>query len=112
MNTIKINAEVADQTPEEFKNLEQGTYKLTKTENFRAGFVYSGDTVTGPLEIVEIIGKPGVKVLNANMRGPRDTAYIRTSPIVKVVDKTENTVTFETEGGVYKLEKVDASVNS
>jgi hypothetical protein len=30
--------------------------------------------------------------------------YIRTSPVVKVVDVTETSVTFTTEGGVYLLE--------
>lgn len=37
-------------------------------------------------------------------RGMSDV--IRTSPIVKIVDFTETTTTFETEGGVYKLEKL------
>lgn len=32
--------------------------------------------------------------------------YLRTSPIVKIVDATENSVTFETAGGVYKLERI------
>jgi len=31
--------------------------------------------------------------------------YMRTSPIVKIVDFDENSTTFETEGGIYKLEK-------
>lgn len=31
--------------------------------------------------------------------------FLRTSPIVKIVDFDENSTTFETEGGIYKLEK-------
>lgn len=31
---------------------------------------------------------------------------IRTSPVVKIVNTTENSTTFETQGGVYKLEKL------
>lgn len=31
--------------------------------------------------------------------------YLRTSPIVKIVDFDENSTTFETEGGIYRLEK-------
>lgn len=32
--------------------------------------------------------------------------YLRTSPIVKIVDQNEISTTFETEGGVYLLEKI------
>lgn len=35
----------------------------------------------------------------------RGFGYTRTSPIVKIVDYDENSTTFETEGGVYRLEK-------
>lgn len=41
-----------------------------------------------------------------SVSGPGMYSYIRTSPIVKIVDATENSTTFETEGGVYKLERV------
>jgi hypothetical protein len=109
-NKIRIAEEIADQVPEVFKELEQGTYKLTKTENFREGFIYAGDTVTGDLEIVNVYGldKPGVKVNNNNYHGGNDNRYIRTSPIVEVLDVSQTTITFQTEGGVYKLEKLDS----
>lgn len=105
MNTIKVNEEVLDQLPEEFKNLPDVTYTLTKTENFRPGYVYEGDTVRGPAEIVKIVGKPGVKVWNDKAERISDLTYIRTSPIVKILDKTDTSIIFQTEGGIYKLEK-------
>ena len=104
MKTIQINKEVLDLVPNEFRNLSADVdYRLTKTESFRDGYVYEGDTVVGPLSIVNVLGKPGVKVLSNNPT--RDITYLRTSPIVEVVDVTDTTVTFRTEGGIYKLEK-------
>lgn len=103
METIKIDETVQHLVFEEFKNLPDVDYKLTKVKNFRIGFVFSGDTVTGPLRIVNVTDLPGVRV-DSN-RG-FDITYIRTSPIVAVVDVTLTTLTFETEGGVYKLERV------
>jgi hypothetical protein len=104
MKTIEINKEVLDLVPSEFRNLPADVdYRLTKTESFRDGYVYEGDTVVGPLSIVNVLGKPGVKVLSNNPT--RDITYLRTSPIVEVVDVTDTTITFKTEGGVYKLER-------
>lgn len=104
---IDIHEEVLEQTPEVFKTLlKEDVFKLTKTEDFRNGFVLSGDTVTGPLSIVNVLSKPGVKVFNEYDRSDLAPTYIRTSPIVEVLDVTDTTVTFKTEGGIYKLEKV------
>jgi hypothetical protein len=104
---IDIAEDVEQLVPEAFKTLaKKKYYKLTKIEDFRFGFVLSGDSVTGPLSIVEVIGKPGVKVINKNYGGGDfEMSYIRTSPIVKVVDVTDSSVTFHTEGGIYKLEE-------
>jgi hypothetical protein len=104
--TIYIAEEVVDNTPKEFLNLpDDATYKLTKTmSKYEGGFVGPGDTITGDLQIVNVasLGLPGVKI--SGHRGFTD--YIRTSPIVKVLDATETQITFETEGGVYMLEKL------
>lgn len=104
-----IEETVLDAVPEEFKNLDsKACYKLVKTGSKRPNwFVAEGDTVTGDLQIVNVLGKlgPGVRV----SQGFND--YIRTSPIVKV-DKTLSDDTgvieiqFETEGGFYTLRKV------
>jgi hypothetical protein len=101
-----IEESVKDLVPNEIKNLEDGNYTLTKTETSRYGFVGVGDTVTGLVEIVERDNKPCVKVWNKDYNGrDRDASYIRTSPIVEVLDTTATSVVFRTEGGVYKLEK-------
>lgn len=82
-------------------------FKLTKIgskrENSRVGV---GQFETGNFELITI---PESK------HGPEGTAlciygfgfdYLRTSPIVKIVDQDEKSTTFETEGGIYKLEKL------
>ena len=35
----------------------------------------------------------------------RGFSFLRTSPIVAIVDQDEDSTTFETEGGIYKIEK-------
>ena len=105
MKTIEIDEDVLALTPKEFKDLPEGNYKLTKTENTRPnGMVYAGDSVIGPAEVVNVIGLPGIKVYN-HLGPTRDLTYLRTSPIVEVLDSTDTTITFRTEGGVYKLER-------
>jgi hypothetical protein len=104
MKTIKIADTVKNLVPNEFKDLpDDADYRLTKVESSRPGsMVYEGDTISGSLEIVDVKekGKPGVRVT-------RFHRYIRTSPIVEVLDKTDTVITFKTEGGVYKLERLD-----
>lgn len=106
MKAIEIDPNVLALVPKEFLNLpDYSDYRLTKTESFRDGYVYRGDTVEGPLSIVDVLGKPGVKVANGFFRG--NPAYIRTSPIIRVLDVTLDTIIFCTEGGIYKLERQD-----
>ena len=103
---IKVAKTVEDQTPEEFKKLlSDEVYRLTKTKSSRpCSMVYAGDTVVGEIEIVDVKGTnlPGLRI-----QGHHYTNYLRTSPIVKVIDTTENSITFITEGGEYLLEKVN-----
>lgn len=107
-HTIEIDKKVLDKVLVEFRLLPKGRYKLTKTHSNRNGEVFVGDSVTGPLSIVNVIGKPGVKVFNDNYGGGDfELSYIRTSPVVEVLDATEAALTFRTEGGIYKLEKAD-----
>lgn len=96
-----MNETVKNITPKELSSLpEDAEYRLTKIFSSRVGQIDVGDSVSGHLSIVEVIGKPGVLV----SRGFRDT--IRTSPVVSIVEVKDNAVTFETEGGVYRLEKL------
>ena len=101
MKTIDIDETVLSITPQEFKNLPDVRYRLTKTESFREGWVNTGSTQSGDLSIVSVQGCPAARILGNGVSG-----YIRTSPIVKVVDQTDTSLTFHTEGGVYLLERV------
>lgn len=90
--------------PPEFHELDfDATYTLTKIGSKRPNiFVSEGDHIVGSLEVVQVptTDKAGIKV-----QGHVPWAYMRTSPVLSVVDATENSLTFETEGGVYRLEK-------
>ena len=110
MNTfIPISELVIDKVPSEFLALESSNYyTLTKTESSRPNiFVSPGDSVSGDLRIVAIltgedetkeIYSPGIRV-----QGSTPWNYLRTSPIVSVLDTTARSITFRTEGGVYLL---------
>jgi len=84
-----------------FENSED-EFNLTKVEsNGRASFISTGQGVRGSFYIKDFEdGTYGIKVHG------RGFDFIRTSPVVKVVDETETSVVFQTMGGVYKLEKV------
>lgn len=100
-----INKNVEHMVPEAFKSLPEGRYRLTKVENTRdCARVFVGNTVVGSPSIVEVFGLPAVKVWDDSLINDR---YIRTSPIVEVVDTTDTTVTFKTEGGTYRLERME-----
>ena len=87
-----------------FENSET-EFKLTKLGSKRASMVGVGQFETGDFYLVEIPesshGPEGfaVEIIGYGLH------YLRTSPIVKIVDQNETSTTFETEGGFYKLEK-------
>lgn len=86
--------------PKELEALKGKTGTLVKTEAFdHRGMVIEGDAVTGEISFVEVLDGFGVRV-----QGDRYYDYIRTSPVVKILDATERGATFQTQGGVYKLE--------
>lgn len=101
MNKVDILEELANIVPDTFKNLDADKqYRLTKTGSKRANWsVMDGDSVRGDLYIVPVLESYGIRV-----HGNGFTDYIRTSPVVKIVDATESVINFETEGGYYKLE--------
>lgn len=106
MKTIRIAEEVADLVPEVFKNLPKDSlYTLKKVEtNGLSSMVFPGDRVTGDLRIVEVLDKFGVLV-DSGERSDLCLGYIRTSPVVEILDTTDTVITFRTQGGVYKLER-------
>lgn len=99
-----MDKEYLKKLPNEFKAFTShtGEYKLTKEQGKpgKATGVYPGMHVTGDLLIVDVQGNPSVMVMQTYHR------YIRTSPIVKVIEVDGNSMTFETEGGIYLLEKI------
>lgn len=106
MKTVNVEETVKNITPPVLANLpDDAEYRLTKIYSSRTGYIDVGDSVTGHLSIVEVedLGKPGVLV----NRGFRDR--IRTSPIVSIVKVEDNTIDFQTEGGVYRLEKLPSA---
>jgi hypothetical protein len=112
MKTIRIANEVLDLVPEVFKNLPADSlYKLAKMEtNGRLSMVFPGDYALGDLRIVDLDGKYGVLV-DSGERSDLALGYIRTSPVKEVLDNTDTTITFRTNGGVYKLERItDTSI--
>jgi hypothetical protein len=90
---------------ERFTKLEDQEFKLTKIGSKRDSYVGVGQYEVGDFSLMEYPAtKDQPEAVGAFITG-RGFNYLRTSPIVKIVDQDENSTTFETEGGVYKLEK-------
>jgi hypothetical protein len=102
MMKITVADTVKEKTPQVIKDLPDVDYRLTKI-HAKSEFtrVSPGEGVSGSLEVVDVQGDPALRVTRGLSR------YIRTSPIVKVLDQTQNGLTVETEGGIYKLEKLN-----
>lgn len=82
-------------------------FKLTKIGSKRFSRVGVGQFETGDFDLVTIPeDQYGPAGQAARIVGDGFDSYLRTSPIVKIVDHDENSTTFETEGGIYKLEKI------
>ena len=87
----------------------KGNFKLTKTKNTRPGSMVSvGNSVEGIFRLIEVQGDPAVYVDNSAEEKDDfySPTYIRTSPIVAILDCRNESVTFQTEGGVYQLERL------
>lgn len=79
---------------------EEYDYRLTKVKaKDMDSLVFEGQSLKGSVTIIDLNGEPGIRVQGKGF------SYLQTSPIVKVTDKSDNFVTFETLGGFYKLEK-------
>lgn len=90
---------------ERFTKLEDQEFKMTKIGSKREGSqVGVGQYETGDFSLMEI-NHPSVPVgsVGGFITG-RGFGYLRTSPIVKIVDSDDISTTFETEGGIYKLQ--------
>lgn len=78
---------------------DNASFRLTKMQGKRDSMVLAGRTISGMLDIVDVQGSPAVKITSGLLD------YVRTSPFVKLINETPNSITFETEGGFYHLEK-------
>lgn len=84
-------------------------FKLTKIGSKRPNsMVGVGMSESGDFSLMEIPLPDQPDAVAAFIRG-RGFSYLRTSPIVKVTVATPKSTTFETEGGIYKLEKYPPS---
>ena len=109
VKTIPIAKNIRTITPAVLKKLPaDADYTLTKVfaKNGVATGVYPGEGTTGTLSIIEVKmsrdepkGRPGLVITGGIMH------YVRTSPILDILDVTDNVITIETNGGIYKLEK-------
>jgi hypothetical protein len=81
-------------------------FKLTKTASKRDNsMVFIGESLSGDL-IIHDIQRDNKQITMVQIQG-RGFEFMRTSPIVKVTDQTSDTILFETEGGHYKLERLN-----
>lgn len=88
-----------------FENLDPQEFRLTKTGSKRpssAVGVGRGETGEFSLHIYEAT-ETQPEQIGAFITG-RGFSFLRTSPIVVITAQDERSTTFETEGGIYKLE--------
>ena len=104
--TKKVKKMKLDLAPlERFTKLEDQEFKMTKIASKRDGsMVGVGQYEVGDFSLMELSLKGAPGAVGGFITG-RGFNYLRTSPIVKIVDFDDRSTTFETEGGVYKLEK-------
>lgn len=103
--TTKKTEELDLSALERFTKLDDQEFIMKKIGSKRASMVGVGQYEVGDFSLMEYPATDKLpESVGAFITG-RGFNYLRTSPIVKIVDQDENSTTFETEGGVYKLEK-------
>lgn len=81
--------------------------KLTKIGSKRENyFVDVGHSQHGEMDLYEYLQTDTSPAATGVILRARGFNFLRTSPIVKVTDETSDSLIFETEGGVYKLDLV------
>jgi len=103
-----FNDKFDKEIPEAFKLLDsKAQYRLEKIGNKDPyTFVPIGMYAEGDMTIVNVLDKPGIRV-----KGPGRENYLRTSPVMFIINNDENSVRFETEGGIYLLTKLKEKKN-
>jgi len=101
----KVESELDLSALKRFENLENQEFKMTKIGSKRSSQVGVGQSETGDFSFhVYEATETMPEQLGAFITG-RGFSFLRTSPIVAVTAQDENSTTFETEGGIYKLVK-------
>lgn len=79
-------------------------FQLTKLKTKRPSSVRVGKSEVGRFKLLEFQesseGPAGVAVVVYGYN------FLKTSPVIKIVDQDDKSTTFETEGGFYKLSKL------
>ena len=76
---------------------------LTKLESTRTNLhVPTGRTKVGEFSLYPLADNSICVLVGSTFSGE----YLRTSPVVKIIDMTETSTVFQTEGGVYKVEDI------
>ncbi|NJO48204.1 MAG: hypothetical protein HC840_00650 [Leptolyngbyaceae cyanobacterium RM2_2_4] len=90
---------------ERFTKLDDQEFIMKKIGSKRDSMVGVGQYEVGDFSLMEYPATENQpEAVGAFITG-RGFNYLRTSPIVKIVAYDANSTTFETEGGIYKLEK-------
>lgn len=90
---------------ERFTKLENQDFKMTKIKSKREGsMVGVGQYEVGDFSLMELSLKGAPDAVGGFITGS-GFSYLRTSPILAITEHDEDSTTFETEGGFYKVEK-------
>jgi hypothetical protein len=87
-----------------FENMEDQEFRLKKIGSKRASMVGVGQSETGDFSIITYEATDTLPESKGAFITGRGFSFLRTSPIVAITDQDERSTTFETEGGIYKLE--------
>lgn len=90
-----------------FDRFEGIVCRLTKLESKRASAMPIGHNKTGVFSLFTYSDPEDGQVGAVVSRG---FSFLRTSPIVGIVDENETSLKFETEGGIYSLEVVGGDI--
>lgn len=87
-----------------FEDIENQEFRLKKIGSKRASKVGVGQSETGDFSIITYEATDTLPESKGAFITGRGFSFLRTSPIVAITDQDERSTTFETEGGIYKLE--------
>ena len=102
MTLIKVPEELKNRLDNAFYHLEDTEYTLTKVASKRFSMVPIGHSERGHVSIINQFNDAHICVMG---KGFYDT--LCTSAVVGVVNSAPDYIEFETEGGVYLLQRIE-----